>query len=75
MTALSDVEAVLWSQARNLGHRDDLVRKTAMDACLVAVRAYSEDQAGPIVAARRQAAGMADARRARKAVREGRNAS
>jgi len=44
---------MLWYQARNLNSADPITRRTAMDAARVAIEAYAESRAGPIVARRR----------------------
>jgi hypothetical protein len=51
---LDQLEAIIWSQARNLNSTDTLIRRTAMDAVRVAIRAHAEHAAGRIVAARRR---------------------
>ena len=51
---IAKLEALIWSQARHLASTDPLVARTAMEAVLAAVTAYTEHAAGPIVAMRRR---------------------
>lgn len=50
---LEHLEALIWSQVRNLNNPDPLIARTAMEAIRGAISAYAEHAAGPIVAARR----------------------
>lgn len=52
---LAELQAVIWSQVRNLASPDPLTARTAMDAVLTAISAHVEWAAGPVVAARRGA--------------------
>lgn len=50
---LDMVEAAIWYQAKRLVSTDPIVRATAMEVITLAIRAYAEEMAGPIVARRR----------------------
>lgn len=52
---LDTLEAIIWSQARNLNSGDPVIRRTAMDAVREAIAAHADHQAGRIVASRRRA--------------------
>lgn len=51
---LDYLEALIWSQARNLNNPDPVIARTAMEAIRAAVTVYTDHAAGPIVAQRRR---------------------